>query len=373
MAARETGIIEIKSPMQESFYPVFVQLQADDPVAGRGHAEETVGNTEILRTAVVHPQVFRAFAREKRLQRVGGYDGRFADPFGKIRIVTHGVHYRETFQESGRLFLCRPVLRYARFVRFVGNMENRPLPDMQPVELRRQGRQESQQELPVVLPERIAFPSETLLQLTVLSDHDLRAMGGSPLGIEMHHLEILYAAVQAHGHPAPQPGEIKRIRIICYFDVNQLDRRSFPAGLGVQRRREERREDHAQSAPHAQPDLAPHIFPVEVGENRDMVIIGDAVPVEPFRDDQFLRRQDGVDDFEMCFDGQKEGFFGIILRCLSGRGIRGRRLAGPDSQPDRIDPGRRIPAGFDLHPECSPDPERDRAFPVRKRRQQIRV
>ena len=135
------------------------------------------------------------------------------------------------------------------------------------------------------------MPAEELLFFAIHRRDDLRRGHRAPLRKQMRQFIIRHAAALAHFHPALQPFKPERIRAVLHAHVDQLHRRALAALSGIERRREQRREQHRAAPAHGQTNEVFQKPPVFLAENRHMVIICQAVAMEPVRANQLLRGQ----------------------------------------------------------------------------------
>lgn len=102
---------------------------------------------------------------------------------------------------------------------------------------------EAAQEIAVFGAVRIGLPAEDALFFAVDFGDYLRRVLGSPLGEQVRHLKIFYAAAFAHIYPSVKPVKTEFVAVLCLFNIDELNRRALPADLGVERRGKERSEN----------------------------------------------------------------------------------------------------------------------------------
>ena len=151
-----------------------------------------------------------------------------------------------------------------------------------------QGGNVGAQEAAVFSPGGVGVPAEDPLFPAVHPGHDLGRVFRSPLGEQMGRLKVFHAAAAAHPDPPPQPIHAESIFPVLHRDLHQLHGQPFASGPGVQGRGVYGGQDHVDAARHGAADEALHHGPVGFAENGRMVILGQAVAVEPFGVDQLL-------------------------------------------------------------------------------------
>ena len=285
----EAGVVEVVAPVEEAFDVVIIKLHAEDSGAVRRHGDGTVGNAGTSAAAVICPQTgntgFVEFVCAAGIGRglvngTGGVEFQFGQR----------VDDRVAFQIRRDHFSARAVVIQCFDVRFVGDVVVALVIQTALFEFFHQCGNELREEILIFFAGGFGVPAEIFLTAAVDFHDDLRSRLCTPLGEEMRDFEILYAAVERKVDPLMELPEVERVGAVPgQLDVHELGGQTFAADVGVQFRREDGREDHIDAMFHRGTHIAFDVSPVLLRERPDVVVIGDAVRVEPFGVDERLR------------------------------------------------------------------------------------
>ena len=117
------------------------------------------------------------------------------------------------------------------------------------------------------------FPTEYLLGFAVYIRYDFRCMLCAPLGKQMAHFVVFYAAAVAHRKPTVEFFKPESILIFAgHFHIDQLHGRAFFADLCVKRRGKQRRENTVHAVFVGALQKAFRNTPVLLRKNRNFVV-----------------------------------------------------------------------------------------------------
>ena len=163
-----------------------------------------------------------------------------------------------------------------------------------------------------------------------------------PLGEQVGDFKVLHAAAAGHADKPLHQGEVKAVRLPLLLHAQQLDAGPLGADFRIQRRGEKGREHHVHALlPGGGEELLPQ-GPVLLGPHRHMVVVGQAVPVEPLGVHQLLGRQ--------IHPHHVEGERGFRLPRLAGK-AQGDGVVPPGAALGHLAvyPQHRGQKGADLH------------------------
>ena len=292
---RELGMIEIIPPLQKALQLIAVQLHAQHPGAGCRHGHEGIGHIPVLPHAVVRPKPRNAGLQEG-FQMVDSYNGLFQCA-GLIKSkIGKSVDHRPPLQvrldqRTGVAVAFQMIQR-----RLVGNVKIGAFRNAQLVQLLHQRGKKLAQEMGVCFAVRVRFPAEQPLFLAVHRGDDLRRGCRAPLRKQMGHFQIGDPAAAADLHPAFQPVKAEGIRALADVNVHQLNGQPLASGRGIQRRREQGRENHGAAPAHSRSDKVFNDRPMLLTENGNTVVFRQTVRMEPVGSNQFLRRKPSRQD-----------------------------------------------------------------------------
>ena len=205
-----------------------------------------------------------------------------------------------------------------------------------------QGRQQLPQKVRVFRGGGGGVPAKGPAALALFRHIDGRGRLGPPLGEQVGDFKILHAAAVGHADKPLHQGEVKAVRLSLLLHAQQLDAGSLGADFRIQRRGEKGREHHVHALlPGGGKELLPQ-GPVLLGPHRHMVVIGQAVPVEPLGVHQLLGRQ--------IHPHHVEGERGFRLPRLAGK-AQGDGVVPPGAALGHLAvyPQHRGQKGADLH------------------------
>ena len=282
--------------MQESLNAELVQLHTQDPGAAGGHGEEPVAHIHPLRGAVVGPQAGHLLVQE-RLEMVGAADRMLQQPVLVKRVVGESVHEMAALHDPGDRFDGRPVGIQLLQGGLVRDVEVGAVLQPQLLQQGAQAGQIGQQELGVLPTHSGGVPAEHPARLALFRHPDVRGGHRAPLGEQMGYLKIPDPAGLAEQQPPFQIGEVKGVFPVGPGDLHQLHRRALVAHGGVQRRGELGGQHHGDPPLRGGADEVFQNGPVRLGKDRHLVVVRQAVRVEPLGvregDGGQFHRQDG--------------------------------------------------------------------------------
>ena len=157
--------------------------------------------------------------------------------------------------------------------------------------------------------ERFGLPTEDTLVFAVHIRHDLGCVSCAPLGEEMGYLKVLDTNSVAHIHPSVKKLEVEGVSAVCSLYTNELGRESLAANRGVKRKGENRGEKHIYAALDRHSCKVFYDLPMPLRPNRDIIILGKAVGVEPLGVHKLLLGKGRTDDLDL--NRAACGFFGL--------------------------------------------------------------
>ena len=228
------------------------------------------------------------------------------------------------------------VALHVRSLGLIRNMEIAPL--VRPVlfvpEIAEHLRNQGVQKVPVFFAVRGSLPSKQPLFFPIHRCHHLGASRGTPLGKEMVDLQIPDSHPVAQIHPSSQSGKVKEVLSFFYLYIYQLGGWPFSANVGIQGGRQHRRQDHVHAVTTGIIHEVFNDLPVPFRKCFRFIVLQQAVRIKPLGKDQFLGRQQGIDDLKV------EGRF---RHSCAGR-------IGEQAS-DRIDSRRKPLLWLHLHPK----------------------
>ena len=276
--------------MEKTGELVFVQLPAQDAVAGGGHGQEPVAHVHPLAAAIVGPQP-GDLALQKGGDVVCGSHRVVHQAAVVVRRVREGVVQGEVPQ-VGLDKLLGPAVGIQMFLRgLIGDVEHRLALEALLAQEGRQGGQQLAQKARVLWGSRRGVPAEEAAAHPLLPAVDGRGGLGPPLGEEVGHLKALYAAAPGHLEEPLQQGEVKAVALPCFLYAHQLDTGPLRAGFRIQGRGEDGGEHHVQPLFRRGGKVLFPQLPVLFRIDGHAVVGGQAVPVEPLGIDEPLGRQ----------------------------------------------------------------------------------
>ena len=204
------------------------------------------------------------------------------------------------------------VLLQMLFRRLIGNVEIALLINSLLLQVCKKRGQEGVDERAVFVRERVGVPAEEFFLLAVHLDHNLGRVLASPLTEEMRKLKIFNSLALTHIHPAVEHREVKVIGITLPLDPHELCRHALTADIGIELGGENRRQDHIDPVFRGSFSKSLDDPPMSLGEGAGVVILRQAVGVEPLGVDQSLLGQGSVQNA----DGHR-GLLGIVNLFMS--------------------------------------------------------
>ena len=262
--------------------------------------DEPVAEDRGRSAAVIGPAFLHA-GRQEFFQPGFAGDRRSDDPLLVILHMGKGIHDFESLEVPGHDRLVGLVLIQMGFVGFVGTMEIGAVLKFFLLQESRQFGQEGIEEIHICLRTGLDIPAEDPFLFAVDFGNDLRGAGGAPLGEEMGDLEISDSGFFRQFDPAVELAEIEGIFAFGAGDSDQLNGRAFAADPGVERRGEDRGQDHIDPVVRRTLHEIADDFPVFFTENRNVVIRRQTVAVEPVGVFELLFRDDRIEHFQ--FEG----------------------------------------------------------------------
>ena len=175
--------------------------------------------------------------------------------------------------------------------RLVGDVEPALFVHAQRLQLAQQRGQIRVYERAVGLAVRRRIPAEYAPVFAVHRRHDLGRGVSTPLREEVGDLIVLHAAALGHVHPAAQLVKAEGVNAVIDVNIHQLHGQALRAHAGVQRRGVRGHHDHVDAPLHGGAHEVLGDAPMLLGEHRHMVIVAQAVVMEPFCVDERLMRQ----------------------------------------------------------------------------------
>ncbi|MNT19256.1 hypothetical protein D3C71_1507810 [compost metagenome] len=170
-----------------------------------------------------------------------------------------------------------------------------------------QRRQQRLQKLLILLRVGVSVPTEQRAKCAVDLHQNFWRMRRPPLGEQRGNLKMFNPLFLRHIHPLGQPLEIKPITLRGTLYANQLYRGALAADGGIQRWREDRRQQHVDSTVDRTANKVAYRQPVFGTEHRHAVIIRQTIGMHPFGVQQGLRRQFDRDNMQRQ-GGAGQGF-----------------------------------------------------------------
>ena len=170
----------------------------------------------------------------------------------------------------------------------IGSLQNPFGPQL----VQQRGQKRIQKALVAALAHR-RVPAKNGLLAALHLRHHLGRVFCAPLGEQVRHLKIFESHRPAKAYPAPEPRVIKAVFPAPLFHPHQLGGGALGADQGVQRRGEQRCQDHVYPPLRRQAQKMFHNGPMPLAEHLAPILLRQAVRVEPLGVQQPLGRQGG--------------------------------------------------------------------------------
>ena len=142
-------------------------------------------------------------------------------------------------------------------------------------------RQQRTQKARVFRAARGGFPAEYAHRARVRIRHDLGRMQRAPLREQMRHFKVFHPRAPRRGHPAAQKRKIKLPALRALAHAHQLHRGALAAHGGIQRRGEQRGQNHIDAPARGHGHKALDQLPVLGGKHGHAIVLRQAVAVKP--------------------------------------------------------------------------------------------